>query len=206
MSIPTDYQGIIDEVAAWLIRDDLKDRIPTWIYYTEKQLNRVLRHLRMEVRKKAICVPGQDYIKLPDDYLEKRNFQINADGRTYPLDIQSPRNMDSMSYLPAGMPRFYSVVGLRLLLTPIPNKAYQLEMHYYQKIPHLSVAKPTNFLTDEAPDLLVFGALMHAEPHLKNDDRMAMWASSFQANLTAMNEAHRRARYSGSPLQMKSIR
>lgn len=203
MALVTDYPTLVAEVASWLHRPDLADKIPQMIFYAENQINSELRHLKMEERWHITTEPGQDFIDLPDNYQEMRNLQINLGNRTQVLTYQSPENMDLAEVRGFGVPEFYSVVGYSLQLSPIPAAEYDLEMHYYKRFDHLSEDNPTNFLTQEASDLLLFGALAHAEAFRVNDERVSQWGQAYGQRLKQMNREHKKARYTGSSLQMR---
>lgn len=203
MPTPNTYQNIIDEAADWLLRPDLKPIIPTFLYMAENQINRQLRHRKMLKREKATTVLNSAYIAMPEGFLEMKNFQVNDGTVTHWLENSSPEYLDTLSDKPAGRPTKYAVLGDSLQLSPKPDKAYQIEMLFYKRIPHLTAEVQTNFLTDEAGDLLLFATLTHAEPYIKNDERISTWSEAYSSILAMINEEQRRAWHTGSSLQMK---
>ena len=72
-----------------------------------------------------------------------------------------------------GYPQFYADYDYdHWLLAPIPDKAYNFEVLYYERIPPLSTANQTNWLTQNAPNVMLFGTLLQAQMFLKDDQRM----------------------------------
>jgi hypothetical protein len=56
-------------------------------------------------------------------------------------------------------------------LAPTPDQAYSFEVLYYERIQPLSSTNQTNWLTQNAPNAMLFGTLLQAMPFLKNDQR-----------------------------------
>jgi hypothetical protein len=61
---------------------------------------------------------------------------------------------------------------------PAPDEAYDFELMMYQQPAALSEAQQTNYLTDNAPDLLLYSTLLEAEGYLKNDERLPVWKAA----------------------------
>jgi hypothetical protein len=58
---------------------------------------------------------------------------------------------------------------------------------YYELPALLDDTQQTNWLTDYAPNLLLYGALLEATPFLKNDERLPTWQGFYQAAANALN-------------------
>jgi hypothetical protein len=58
---------------------------------------------------------------------------------------------------------------------------------YYELPVLLDDSTQTNWLTDYAPNLLLYGALLEATPFLKNDDRITTWQNFYQSAANALN-------------------
>jgi len=54
-----------------------------------------------------------------------------------------------------------------------------LEILYYEQPRFLDNETQTNWLTEYAPDLLLYATLLEATPFLKNDERMQMWQATY---------------------------
>ena len=69
-------------------------------------------------------------------------------------------------------PQFYSDTSWDFwYLAPTPDQAYNFEVLYYERIQPLSSTNQTNWLTQNAPNAMLFGTLLQAMPFLKNDQR-----------------------------------
>jgi hypothetical protein len=191
-------------VADWLNRSDLTSQVPDFITLAEIRVNRNLRTLGMENRATATLASGQEYYALPTDFLEARNVQINDGTGVNVLDYRSPQQIDvEYSSSVIGTPKVYTIIGCEIQLKPVPDSAETLEIAYFQKPDPLSDTNATNWLVTNTPDLLLYGALMEAEPFLKNDKRLPVWQSLYQRGIDDINRQDKIARYSGSTLKAR---
>lgn len=75
-----------------------------------------------------------------------------------------------------GEPGYYADYDYyHFILAPSPLRPYPMQLTYYQLPPLLDDSNQTNWLTDIAPNLLLYRALLEAEPFLKDDPRVATW-------------------------------
>ena len=85
-------------------------------------------------------------------------------------------------------PEFYADYDYtHWLIVPTPNAIVDLEILYYELPVLLDDTQQTNWLTDYAPNLLLFAALLEATPFLKNDDRINTWQQFYQSAANALN-------------------
>jgi hypothetical protein len=70
------------------------------------------------------------------------------------------------------VPKFYADYDYdHWLVAPTPDIAYPFEVLYYERINPLSSENQTNWITQNAPNLMLYGTLLQAMPFLKNDAR-----------------------------------
>jgi len=74
---------------------------------------------------------------------------------------------------------------------------------YYAKTTALSSSNADNWLLLEAPDVYLYGALLHSAPYLGEDERIAVWGQMYSASVMRLNEESENARFSGSGLKLK---
>ena len=70
----TNYTQLKTAIADFLNRDDLTSAIPTFVSLAEADMNRRLRHWRMQVRSTAEI--DAQYSAFPADWMETIRFQI----------------------------------------------------------------------------------------------------------------------------------
>ena len=203
------FTELKDAVADWLDRSDLTARIPDFIALAEARISRDLRIRPMEVRSIMYTTSGQKYFNLPGGYLQMRNIQLNTNP-TAALEYITPEMLDRLYGSSAtGKPRAYTLIGDEIQLSPVPDSAYELEMAFYEKFTALgdgtSGTVTSNYLTKNAPDVLLYGALMEAEPFIKNDERVAVWLNGYSNAVEKLQKADQRDRHSGSAMRIRNI-
>ena len=203
------YTELKDAIADWLDRSDLTARIPDFIALAEARINRELRIRPMEVRSTMVTTADQQYFQLPGGYIQMRNMQLNTNPTT-PLEYITPEMMDRLyGSTTSGKPRAYTLIGDEIQLAPIPDSTYTVEMAFYEKFTPLgdgsSGTVTSNWLTANAPDVLLYGALMEAEPFIKNDERIPVWLNGYNNAVNKLQQQDQRDRHSGSALRVRNI-
>jgi hypothetical protein len=192
------YTELQASIAGWLKRSNLTERIPDFITLAEAALNRQLRVRQMTGYYSRST--DQSMIALPDDFLEAEKIQLDGMTLTY-IDRYAA---DADTLATSGHDRRYTMVGQSIWLLTRVEKMSRFGMWYYQRITPLSDEEPQNWLIEDAPDAYLYGALLQAEPYLKNDARVATWGQLYGDVLTAMGVNSTRARTQGSALVMRS--
>ncbi len=203
------YENLKSAVADWLDRSDLTDRIPDFITLAEARINRDLRIRPMEVRSVMTTTAGQRYFNLPGGYIQMRNIQLNTNPIT-PLEYITPEMLDRLyGSSVTGKPRAYSLIGDEIQLAPVPDSTYTLEMAFYEKFTPLGDGTEgtitSNWLTNNAPDILLYGSLLEAEPFIKNDERVPVWLTAYGEAIKKIQNADDRDRHSGSQMRVRNI-
>lgn len=86
------------------------------------------------------------------------------------------------------VPLFYADYDYQhWLITPTPDANYPVEAVYYQQPPLLDDTNQTNWLTDYAPNALLYRTLLETVPFLKNDDRIGTWQAMYSQQMQAIN-------------------
>lgn len=184
----SDYAGLKQAVADWLNRADLTDNIPDFITLAESTLNTIIRDTRMVETATISVGAGVRKGAVPSDMLEPL-FVTLASDEDYPLEQVSIEQLIMLRRArtrTAGPPRFYTVVGRSIEVTPTPAISSSFGMDYYQAIPTLSVGNPTNWLLTNQPHLYLYTALLHAAPFLKDDARTELFGNLLAQQVQAL--------------------
>jgi hypothetical protein len=89
----------------------------------------------------------------------------------------------------AGPPKFYAEYNYQnIIVAPTPDAAYPAEMVYYEQPAMLDSTNTTNWITQYAPNLLLYSALLECAPFLKNDERIATWQALYDRTAATYNE------------------
>lgn len=80
-----------------------------------------------------------------------------------------------------GNPRYYADYGFdNWLVVPTPSAAFPLEIAYYQLDNPITPTSQTNWLTENASDLLLYACLYEAALFLKDADRIALYKDAYE--------------------------
>ena len=205
MATITNFTTLVSTVADYLNRQDLSAQIPTFIQLAESDLNTRLRCREMIVR--ATTTNDDEYVRLPLDYLEGINLQLV--GGQSPLRYITLDEADIVNARQGyNAPTFYSLMNGAIELVPPPATGVdvEIEMVYYGKITALSEANQTNWLLLKAPDVYLYGALVHAAPFLMDDQRISVFGSFYSQRVEALNDESQKSLHSGSPLVARTRR
>jgi hypothetical protein len=85
-------------------------------------------------------------------------------------------------------PEFYADYNYsNWVFAPTPDADYPMEVLYYELPPLLDEDTQTNWLTEYAPNLLLYAALVEATPFVKDDQRVQLWQTYYDRALAALN-------------------
>jgi hypothetical protein len=87
-----------------------------------------------------------------------------------------------------GTPVFYSDYGYsNILIAPTPSGTNPFEFCYMELPEPITPDNETNWLTDYAPDVLLYATLLEASSFLKNDERVPVWKEYYERALASLN-------------------
>jgi hypothetical protein len=194
----TTYTELKTSIANWLNRDDLTAVIPDFISLAEARIARDLRHWKQE--KRVTTDIDERYENLPNDFIEIKQVQHTAGGVISSISSTEMENRRASSNA-VGKSRFMRLTAEQIEFYPTPDTTYNISMLYYGRIPALSDLEPSNWLLSDAPDVLLYGALVQSAPYLVDDARTQLWAGLYQSSVDALNVENEKARVAG-PLSM----
>jgi hypothetical protein len=179
------YAWLCAEIAAWLHRTDLTDRIPSFIKLIEADMSEKLDSNAMETTVTLTTVPGEAALDLPADI--KTMTRVGIPGHA-PLKYAGPEQI-AADYPSdqSGQPLLYTVIGTDIELRPVPDAAYSIALTYERRIPALSDANVSNWLLNRSPNAYLFGALTMAQPFINNDARIATYAAMYADAINSIN-------------------
>lgn len=178
------------EINDWLDRDDLEDKIASFVRLFEARAFRELRIREMLRRQTATLAIGDRYAALPTGFRQMRQLRL-FDGTGVHEVEEASSALVTETYSPtAGLPKLFTVDGEIEFDRPA-GKAYTMEMKFYAPLTGLSDANPTNGLLTRAPDAYLWGSLAAASPWLENDSRIATWDAGWTGARDAMNAEDR---------------
>lgn len=155
------------------------------------------------MEKRSTNAIDAQYITIPSDWLETIRFNIQGERQlelaSYAEIIEKRRQFDNSP----GEPRLYAMAAGNFEVWPTPDGTYTGEIIYYARPSALSGSVASNWMLDYAPELYLYGALMHAAPYLVEDERMQTWSTLYGRALQSVMDENDSARWGGTGLRLR---
>ena len=198
----TSYDNLKTNIADYLARQDLTDKIPMFISLAEKRLNRDLR-LRQTLQQSTYSMESGFNVPTPTDFLEMKDIHLEGNPIVN-LDFRTVNQFYRSSNVSGnGSPTIYTLVSDNFVLAPRPTGASTINMTYY-KIPQvLSDTNPSNEYLEVCPDLLLYASLAESSPFLMDDPRLATWESLYTRGLTSITKSDEQSEFPAQPLAVQ---
>ena len=184
-TLQSDVQGYLERGSSLATDPDVFAQIPRLINLAER---RIATEMKLEGFKQVVTFSmanNQSIYNKPARWKRtvSMRYALTSDGETrQPLN---PRSYDFLrTYWPnsteTGAPEYYADYDFdHWVFAPTPNDAYVAELIYYEMPEFLSDSVQTNWLTDHAPQLLLYATLLEATPYLKDDGRIGVWQTFY---------------------------
>lgn len=194
----SDYTELKSEIARWLDRDDLTADIPGFIQLAEAEIQRVLRR----TSKRQTITISEETTSLPTTVAELRSIHLVTSSVSLdkPISIVTPEMLAEVRArnMVAGRPRFASIIGSNIVVSPAPDDVYAAEIVYFEKLTPLSDTQTINTVLTEAPDAYLFGSLAQAAAFLEHDERLPVWETKFNRALAQLETVREREEFNAS--------
>lgn len=205
MAVITSYTSLQTEVANWLAKSNLTTDIPALIQMWEENFYREPKNHGSWMESALSVTIASSVAAVPDDYLELKYAYIDGSPSSR-LDRKSlnqllgayPRGGDT------GRPIYIARAASNFIFGPAPDSDYDVEGWYYAKpdaLRDFAGDAAEHWLIVNAPDLVLYGTLLEAQPFLMNDKRIAVWERKYATALQSYRDLNRDEDVSGSPIQ-----
>jgi hypothetical protein len=150
----------------------------------------------------AVTNPGAGYTSIPTVTLSGGGGSgatataIRSAANTT-RNILLPRSYEfCRSYWPdpitTATPKFYADYGFtHWLIAPTPPDDSPIEIAYYEMAQPIDASNQTNWLTANAPDLLLYACLLESAPFLRSDERLAIWQAQYDRAAKGYSDENR---------------
>lgn len=200
MAVITNFATLSTAVADYLARSDLTSFVPNFIEGCENTIYKNLRIRAMENALNVTISSGVAAVPTSPAYLELKYAYVTTTPISK-LHHLPPEQIYEKFPVRSGsnIPKFISVEASNFIFGPYPGN-YTVNGIYYGRLTALSSGNTTNWFTANAPYLLLYGALMEAEPFLANDPRLITWKAMFDMHYKAVRDEETRQKSSGGSL------
>jgi len=171
------YDSLTTTVLQYLERNDpaTVNQIPTFITMCEFEISQQIKTLGQMQVVESTMLAGNPVIQKPARWRKTVSFNVVVNGSRQPVYLRKYEYLKS--YTPnsstTGIPLYYGDYDYEhWTVAPTPSQNYDFEVLFYERIAPLSTENQTNWLTQYAPNAMLFGTLLQAMPFLKNDQRV----------------------------------
>jgi hypothetical protein len=126
---------------------------------------------------------GASFAK-PAYWRETISFNYKTAAGWQPLRLRSLEYLKNFWPMQSTLsaPRFYADYNFtNFLVAPSPDQAYDFELAYYARLDPLSTDNPVNWLTVNAPQCLMYAALLEAYIWTKNSAKVAEFQAHYDS-------------------------
>ena len=174
------YAELKTQVAAWLHRNDLTDRIPTFIEFATNRLARNITSPRMEASTTLSVVNG--IASLPNDFRAVISMTLGT-VEYKAITAADMRAMDQGGIRPTYP--VYSIVNNQIKLYPADSSSPTFI--YSVRLPNLVADSDTNWVLQDYPDVYLMASLAEARKFVLDDTRLVQYEQMTIARIAELN-------------------
>jgi len=205
------YSSLVAAIEAYLQRTDttFEVNIPLFILLGERRVARDLKILGLKQFITGDLQANQPLLGKPARWLNTSAFNIGIapnvtplQSGNYRLQILQRSYEYCLIYWPdatqLGQPKYYCDKQFQnWMIVPTPAFAYPYEIAYYE-IPNLiDDTVSTNWITSNAPDIILYATLLETASYLKDDERIKVWEDYYNKAKGSLSEEDMRRIYDG---------
>ena len=184
------YDSLTATVLQYVERSDpaVVAAIPTFITLCEFEIAQEIKTLGQLTVANSTVTPNNPVLAKPARWRKTVSMSINNGSNMQPVFLRKFEYLKNYWPNPnqTDVPVYYADTDYEhWYLAPTPDQAYEFEVLYYERIAPLSSTNQTNWLTQYAPNAMLYGTLLQAMPFLKNDAR-AIFQQKYTEAITAL--------------------
>lgn len=204
MPVAMTYNSLVTSLENYLQRYDqlVISQIPQFILLAQIRIPREMKILgfRKEVTGTfSASTQTTGIMQKPADWRKTIAFYVNTSGSNHVPVFERDYDFVRSVYPDPSVqdtPRFYADADYNhWLVQPSPPSALPFKIPYYSTLTYLDETTQTNWLTINAPDLLLYASLLEAAPFLKTDERIQVWQGYYQNAKTALQAQEMEGRF-----------
>jgi hypothetical protein len=187
------YDSLTSTVLQYLERKDQAtiNAIPTFITLAEFEIAEQIKTLGQLQVAESTMLSGNPLLQKPARWRKTVSMNVTVAGKKRPIFLRKYEYLKN--YWPddtqTDVPLYYADTDWEhWYIAPTPDQDYAFEVLYYERISPLSSTNQTNWLTQNAPNAMLFGTLLQAMPFLKNDQRQIFQQKYTEALQTLKGE------------------
>lgn len=198
------YSELISAVKEWSQRKNISDStISIFLEAALSRANWALRIPPLEAQKLSLINAG-GYIEVPPDFVEMKSISVTIDDVVYILDRKSISEVDSLAGFNAtsdGIPSLFARIGNYFRIAPWSGvEGEYATLYYYAALPPLSLNNTSNWFSEFAPTVLIYGALSELSDYSRDTEGSQLWKARFTEEVNILQAVEDKAQWTGSTL------
>ena len=181
---------------------ELPPKMDAFLRMAEARVNRLLTVQKMAIRTSLTVVPGQEYYGLPADYSGMRDIEIrssdSSDIRT-PLLFLPAEQMNHAAWKHSAYKAVYCIIANQLQILPAQDEGI-LEIVYYRKLIPLTDIEPSNWMSEDNPDVYLAALMVEISAFVKNAEAAALWDGRLLQALSEIKQDDQNNRWADTPM------
>jgi hypothetical protein len=181
----TNLQSYLERGSA-IVDTTVFEQLPSLINMAERAIAQKLKIQGFQNTVTSTLVAKNPVYAKPDRWRETISMSFGtgtAQNTSTPLFARSYEY--ARDYWPddsqTAQPEFYADYDFyHWLIVPTPPISYPWEILYWEQPALLDAVNTTNWLTNEAPNALLYRALLECTPFLKEDERIPTWQAMYE--------------------------
>jgi hypothetical protein len=169
------------------------NNLPVFIKEAEE---RILKNIELPVFRKNVtgtAAADNTYLATPTDFLAPYSLAVISSSEYEYLLFKHVTFIRSYTPNPAttGTPKYYALFDDNtFILAPTPSTNFTFELHYKFRPTSLTAGagSGTTWLSENAPDALLYGALVEAATFLKTPEEAARYDQRFAQAVAALKD------------------
>lgn len=170
------------------------NNLPIFIRSAE---DRIFTLVDLELFRKnatSTLTAADPYLSVPADYLAPFSLQITTSGSEAFLMLKDVNYVQqyNIDYGSTSVPQYYAIFDVdNFILGPTPDQAYTVEMHYYYRPASITAGAGTgtSWLSENAPNALLYGSLVEAYTYMKGEaDMMQLYEQRFAQEIQRLKD------------------
>jgi len=186
------YDNLTSAVYQYLERNDtaVVNQVPVAISLCEFEIAQEIKTLGQLSVGESYFIEGNPVVPKPARWRKTVSMNyLDTSGQKVPILLRKYEYLEN--YWPnrtnTSEPLYYADYDYdHWFIAPTPNQSYAYEVLFYERILPLSSSNQTNWLTQNAPNAMLFGTLLQMMPFLKNDARVPVWQEMFNKALQSL--------------------
>ena len=168
--------------------------LPLFIRAAEDRIFQSVNLTYFKKNASSALSQNDQFVSVPSDFLTPFYLHITtANFQDFlmlkDVNFVQKYTLDSAS---TGTPQYYGIYDVdNLIVSPTPDQNYTVELHYYYRPASLTAgsASGTTWISSNAPNVLLYGALYEAYTYMKGEpDVLANYEKRFVENLARLKD------------------